>query len=381
MGKPLTAAKVRSIMAPGKYQDQHGLALRVAPGGSKQWIWRGTIRGKRRDLGLGSVHYTTLAEARDIAVEFRKIARTGGDPTTRRHRSSTVPTFEAVADAAIAARCGGWRDKGRTEGIWRSSLERFVYPAIGSVPVDQITTGDLVRVLQPLWHDKHATAKKLKTRIAVVMRHAVAEGHRTDDPAGNTLTAALPRNTDQQVQHLRSLPHAEVAAALETVDDSEAWPVTKACLRFIVATACRSSEARNATWAEIDRDAETWTIPAERSKTSRPLVVPLSKMALAALDDAGIYADGGLVFPSPHGKPISDTSLGRLLKQNTIASTVHGFRSSFRSWCADTGVNREAAEMALGHVTGTVERAYQRSDLVDARRKVMGDWAEYLGSL
>ena len=380
MSKTLTAAKVRSISTPGKYTDQHGLLLRVAPGGSKQWIWRGTIRGKRRDLGLGAADLTTLAEARELAYVFRRLARQGGDPSTLRYQPSTTPTFEVVADAAIAARRDGWRDQGRTETIWRSSLERFVYPAIGSVPVDQITTADLARVLRPLWHDKHETARKLKTRIAVVMRHAVAEGHRTDDPAGATLTAALPRNGGAQVEHLRSLPHTEVADALTVIDGTDAWANTKACLRFVVATACRSGEARHATWDEIDRDAETWTIPAERAKTSRPLTVPLSKMALAALDDAAVYTDGsGLVFPSIRGKAMSDATMSKLLKENNVASTVHGMRSSFRSWCADTGVNREAAEMSLGHVTGAVERAYQRSDLLDARREIMGDWSDYLG--
>ena len=375
----LTAATVRAINSPGKYTDQHGLILRVAPGGSKQWVWRGTIRGKRRDLGLGAVAYTTLAEARELAWQYRKLARQGGDPSTLRYRCDDMPTFTEAADAAIAARRGGWRDQGRTESIWRSSLDRFVYPSIGSMPVDQITAGDLVRVLLPIWHDKRETARKVKHRIGVVMRWAIAEGHRTDDPTGPALTAALPRNGDRQVQHLRSLPYSEVADALAVIDDSDAWPVTKTCLRFVTATACRSGEARHATWTEIDRDAETWTIPAERTKTNRPLVVPLSKMALTALDDADAYADGsGLVFPSPRGKPLSDATMSKLLKENGIASTVHGMRSSFRSWCAETGVNREAAEISLGHVTGRVERAYQRSDLLDARRAVMSDWSDYL---
>ena len=378
MSKTLTAAKVRSISTPGKYTDQHGLLLRVAPGGSKQWIWRGTIRGKRRDLGLGAADLTTLAEARELAYEFRRLARQGGDPSTLRYQPSTTPTFEVVADAAIAARRGGWRDQGRTEGIWRSSLERFVYPAIGSTPVDQITTADLVQVLRPLWHSKRETARKLKTRVAVVMRHAVAEGHRTDDPTGATLTAALPRNGVAQVQHFRSLPHTEVADALTVIDGTDAWANTKACLRFVIATACRSGEARHATWNEIDRDAETWTIPAERSKTSRPLTVPMSKMALAALDNTFVDSSG-LVFPSSRGTAMSDATMSKLLKENGVASTVHGMRSSFRSWCADTGVNREAAEMSLGHVTGAVERAYQRSDLLEARREIMGDWSDYLG--
>ncbi len=377
MSKTLTAAKVRAIRTPGKYTDKHGLILRVAAGGSKQWIWRGTIRGKRRDLGLGAVDYTTLAEAREIAWEFRRLARQGGDPSTLRYRSPTVPTFEQAADAAIAARRGGWRDGGRSEAIWRASLQAHIFPAIGSVPVDQISTGDLARALLPIWHTKSETARKIRHRIGAVMSWVIAEGHRVDDPTGAALTAALPHNA-RNVRHHKSLPYSEVAAALAVIDGTDAWVNTKACLRFVVATACRSGESRHARWDEIDRDAETWTIPAERSKTGRPLAIPLSKMALAALDAA--YVDGsGLLFPSANGKPLSDATMSKLLKENNVASTVHGMRSSFRSWCADTGVSRESAELALGHVTGTVERAYQRSDLLEARREIMGDWSDYLG--
>ena len=377
MGK-LTAATVRGINTPGKYTDQHGLILRVAPGGSKQWVWRGTIRGKRRDLGLGSIHYTTLAEAREIAWEFRRLARQGGDPSTLRYRSPTVPTFEQAVDAAIAARRGGWRDGGRSEAIWRASLQTYIFPAIGSMPVDQITPGDLARALLPIWHTKSETARKIRHRIGAVMSWVIAEGHRVDDPAGAALTAALPHSA-RNVLHHKSLPYSEVAAALAVIDGSaRAWPVTKACLRFVVAAACRSGEARHATWDEIDRDAETWTIPAERTKTNRPLVVPLSKMALAALDEVSAYADDELVFPSPRGKPLSDATMIKLMRENGIASTVHGMRSSFRSWCAEQGVAREVAESALGHVTGSVERSYQRSNLLDARRVVMADWSDYL---
>ena len=378
MSKKLTAAKVRAIRIPGKYGDQHGLTLRVAPGGSKQWVWRGTIRGKRRDLGLGAVDLTSLAEARELAWEFRKLARAGGDPASLRYRSLDVPTFEQAADAAIAARRGGWRDGGRSEAIWRASLETYVFSAIGSVPVDQISTGDLARALLPIWHTKSETARKIRHRIGAVMSWVIAEGHRVDDPAGAALTAALPHSA-RNVRHHRSLPYSEVAAALAVIDGSaRAWPVTKACLRFIVSTACRSGEARNAKWTEIDRDRETWEIPAERTKTGRPLVVPLSKMALAALDEVSAYADDELVFPSPRGKPLSDATMIKLMRENGIASTVHGMRSSFRSWCAEQGVAREVAESALGHVTGSVERSYQRSNLLDARRVVMADWSEYL---
>lgn len=369
----LTATMVRALNTPGKYTDQHGLMLRVAPGGSKQWVWRGTVHGRRVDRGLGSVTYTTLAEARDIAFQYRKIARSGGDPRTAR-TGSGAPTFDEAAEAVIDVHRGGWRN-GRSERNWRAPLS---YAAtLARVPVDQITTGDLARVLLPIWHDKPETARKLRTKLGMVMRWAIAEGHRSDDPAGPALSAALPKHTAPP-RHHRSLPHGEIAEALRIVDGSpRAWPVSKACLRFVVATACRSGEARHARWDEIDD--HTWTIPGERTKTGRPLVVPLSAMALDALGEARGFADGSeLVFPSPRSRPLSDGTMSKLLRENDIAGTVHGMRASFRSWAAEHGVPREVAEAQLGHVAARVERAYQRSDLLEARRRVMDDWSAYL---
>ena len=265
-------------------------------------------------------------------------------------------------EPVIDAHRGGWKN-GRSETNWRRPLTYAV--SLGRVPVDQITTSDLARVLRPVWHDKPETARNLRTRLGMVMRWAIAEGHRTDDPAGPALTAALPKHTAPPKHH-RSLPHGEIAEALRIVDGSaRAWPVSKACLRFIVATACRSGEARLARWDEIDRDAETWTIPGERTKTQRPHVVPLSKMALAALAEAHRHADGsGHVFPAPtgRGRALSDSGLSKLLRENDIPGTVHGMRASFRSWAAEQGIPREVAEAQLGHVAGKIERAYRPRD-------------------
>lgn len=371
----LTAQRVKSINTPGKYHDEHGLYLRVAPGGSKQWVWRGTVRGRRVERGLGAVAFTSLAEARDIAFDYKRIARRGGDPTAS--RASEAPTFAEATEAVIEAHRPGWKDGGRSEGNWRSSLERYAFPAIGQTPVDEITTADLLRVLRPIWHDKHETARKVRTRLGVVIRWAIAEGHRTDDPAGPALAAALPKSNGH-AEHHASLPADKLGPALERLGGSErAWPLTLACLRFIAATACRSGEARLATWAEIDRTAETWTIPADRTKTGKAHIVPLSKMARSALDEAEMYADGsGWLFPSPTGKALSNGTLSKFTRSEGF--TPHGCRASFRSWAAEQGVNRELAEAALAHTAGAVERAYQRSDLLEQRREVMEAWATAL---
>ena len=378
MGK-LTAAGVRGIKTPGKYYDQHGLILRVAPGGSKQWVWRGTIRGRRRDLGLGSVTYRTLAEARDLAYQYRKIARDGGDPTLARP-SMSVPTFSEASELVIEAHRGGWKDGGRSEDNWRSSLQRYAFPQIGAVPVDAVTTADLLRILLPIWHTKRETARKVKTRIGVVMRWTIAEGHRRDDPAGPPLAAALPRYNGSPARHFASLPHGELAAAFAKLDSTyDKWRPTVDCLWFVAATVARSAEARLATWAEIDLESNLWTVPGERTKTGRQHVVPLSPVALAALDETRGYANGsGLVFPSPKGRTLTSGSLSRFTRLEGF--TPHGLRASFRTWCAETGVRSEVAEAALAHTAGAVERAYQRSDLLAARRAVMDDWARVLVS-
>ena len=375
MGK-LTVASVRSLRKPGKYYDQHGLILRVAPGGSRQWIWRGTIRGRRHDIGLGAVAYTTLAEARDIAYRYRKMARAGIDPRYAQP-DDYVPTFAEAVEQVIEAYRPGWKDTGRSEENWRSSLRRYVYPALGTTPVDLITTADLVRVLLPVWHSKTETARKLKTRLGVVMRWSIAAGYRTDDPAGPALAVALPRHTTP-TNHLASLPHDQVGPTLEKLDTlPRAWPPTVACLRFLAATATRSGEARFATWDEVDLRARTWTVPAERTKTSREHVVPLSSAALVALDVARLYSDGdGPLFPSRSGKPLSNGAMSKLTRP--FEFTPHGLRASFRSWAAETGVPREVAEAALAHSAGSLARAYQRSDLLAARRKVMEAWGRYI---
>lgn len=373
----LTAARVRSIKAPGKYYDQHGLVLRVAPGGSKQWIWRGTIRGRRRDIGLGAVAYTSLADARDTAYQYRKIAREGGDPTDLRHWS-TVPTFAEAAERVIKVHRGGWKAGGKSEENWRSSLQRYAYPRIGARPVNEITTADLVHVLLPIWHTKRETARKVKTRMGIVMRYTIVEGHRSDDPAGPALAAALPRHNGIPPKHLASLPHGELAAALARLSATHPWRPKMACLLFIAATVARSGEARLATWDEIDLDAKTWTVPAERTKTSRIHVVPLSSVALAVLE--AVRPDGGersgLIFVSPTGRTFANGALSRFTRGEGF--TPHGLRASFRTWCAETGVTPEVAEAALAHVAGVVERAYQRSDLLAARRKLMEAWARVL---
>ena len=247
--KQLTAAFVRSATLPGKYGDQHGLIRRVSPSESKQWIWWGTMRPKRRDLGLGGYPYTSLAEARQMAFEYRKLARSGGDPATLR-RNTAAPSFAEACEQAIEMSAPSWKDGGKSANNWRSPLNRFAYPRLGDTSVAEITSEDVLAGVAPVWQTRRETARKLKGRISAVMAWAIAEGHRSDDPTAAVMRA-LPRN-GHQAQHHRALPHGEVAAALATVQASGAWAGTKLAFRFLVLTAGRSGEVRGARWNEID---------------------------------------------------------------------------------------------------------------------------------
>ncbi len=389
MPKRLTAAFVRTVKHSGKltcsgkpradiYYDEHGLLLRVWPGGSRQWKWRGTVRGKRIDLGLGGYPYTTLAEARRKAFEYRKLSRQGRDP--RLSEGGRVPTFADLAEKVIAIHARNW--KGHVnERQWRNSLATYVYPHIGSTPVNRITSSDVLDILlaNGLWFEKAETAMRIRQRIGAVMKYAIAKGHRQDNPAGEAIGAALPKSRGPKV-HFRSLPHGEVAEALRKVRASQAWPGTKLAIEFMVLTASRPGEVRLAKWKEVDFDTATWTVPAERMKARKPHRVPLSARALEILGEAHeIRNRNGLVFPSMRGKTAANVTYTKLLRELGINAVSHGFRSSFRVWCGDTGVDREVAERALAHtVRNPVEAAYARGSMFERRRSVMADWSAYV---
>ena len=210
------------------------------------------------------------------------------------------------------------------------------------------------------------------------MKWAVGKGYRADNPAGEALLAALPKQNGR-VRHHAALPHSQLASALAGVRASGHDPAARLALEFVALTAARSAEVREATWTEIDRQRAVWTIPAARMKTKREHRIPLSRRALELLVEARKLGSGVWIFPSARtGEALSKSAFGGLARRH-LGATVHGLRSSFRDWCSDTGVRREIAEAALGHIVGGVEGAYARSDLLKLRRKVMEDWAEYIG--
>ena len=374
----LSAAFVRTA-EPGFYCDGHGLNLRVDPSGARQWVQRLVIRGRPRMLGLGGHPLVSLAEARNVAFANRQRARAGGDPLAEKRHGQGVPTVEEAAAVVLEQQRPGWRNAKHARD-WPRSLRAYAFPRIGALPVSEVTTADVLAILTPIWHDKPQTARRVRQRIGAVMKWAVAMGYRPDNPAGDALGQALGRQ-QAVVQHMRALPHGAVADALATVGASSARPVVKLIFEFVVLTAARSGEVRLATWDEMDRDAGVWTIPAARMKAKRDHRVPLSGRALAILHDVQRLSDGtGLVFRSLRGRPLSDMTLSKLIKELGIAAVPHGFRSSFRDWAAEqTNTPREVVEAALAHtVRNPTEAAYARSDLFERRRRLMDEWAAYL---
>ncbi len=377
MAKRLTAKFVQTTKKLGKHYDGEGLFLRVTEAGSKSWIWQGTIRGRGRVLrGLGSFRDVTLAEARDQAREYRKHARNGVDPVDVLKRDAT-PTFAEAFHAVLATRRADWKPGSQSEQDWRRTVETYA-ARLTRRPVDQISAGDVLDVLTPIWSSKNVTAKRLRDRISIVMRWAITKGYRTDDPASKAVAASLPKHNGPQ-KHLAALPHAEVAEVLREIRESRSWLGIRLMIEFTILTAARSGEVRLATWAEVEVEAAVWIVPAARMKAGREHRVPLSAAALAVLDQAKTLTDGhGLIFGSARSNgPLHRSTPPGVLRELGIPSTLHGFRSSFRDWCGETGVPREVAEHSLAHVVPGVEGAYARSDLLERRRPVMEDWGAY----
>ena len=376
MGK-LTVKKVKTA-GPGKHSDgAHGLMLRVTPNGSRQWVQRIVIQGKRTDVGLGGFPLVSLATARDKAFGNRQTARAGGNPLADSRKDA--PTFAEAAETVIALYEPTWKNSGKSAAQWRASLRDYVLPTLGKRRVDTIEAVHVMAVVAPIWTTKHETARRVRQRISTILQWAVAQGFREDDPAGPILSGALPKAGNGK-GHFVALPHGKVADALRTIRASKrAYWSTKAAFEYTVLTAARSGEVRMAEWSEIDLDAAVWTIPGERMKAGKPHRVPLSDTAMAVLAKAAEYRDASeLVFPSARGKCMSDSTLSKLLRESGVKATVHGFRSSFRDWAGDTGQVRELAEAALAHTLPSVEGAYARSDLLERRRELTQAWADYI---
>ena len=286
--KALSAAFVRTA-APGRHADGNGLYLFVQPSGTRSWIQRLVVRGRRRELGLGSVAMVSLAEAREKALVNRKLAREGGDPLAEKRRAQSVPSFAEAAERVLEQKQAGWRDPNYPK-VWLCNMERYAFPRIGNMPVSEVTSADLLEILTPIWHVKASTARCVRQRIRAVLEWAVAMEFRIDNPC-DRIVPVLGAQHDV-VEHMQALPHRDVAAAIETVRASGTETVAKLAFEFLVLTAARGNEVREAVWTEIDRTDRVWTVPATRMKAKRQHRVPLCGRAMEILD-AARSLDGG----------------------------------------------------------------------------------------
>ena len=378
--KVLTAAFVRTINRPGRYGDgrgSHGLSLLVKPTAngrwSKTWAQRLRIGGMTVSLGLGSYPAVSLALARERALANRQTVEEGRDP-----RRKNAVTFADAMHEVIVLHRPNWKPTSNTERQWWALLEHHIIPTIGLKPVGDVAAADVVAVLDRVW-DRPELARRTARRISTTMKWAMGRGLRETDPTAGAV-AAMPKHR-AKVAHRRALHHRDLSDALNRVRASEATPACRLGLEMLALTATRPGEVRHMTWDEIDLDNQVWAIPAERTKTASPHRVPLSSRTLEVLAEAHSHNGGqGLVFPSPAtGRAVSDATYNKLLREHDIDATSHGFRSTFRSWCSDTAVPRDLAEMALGHaVRDKVEAAYARSDMLERRGPLMEDWSRYL---
>lgn len=380
--RALTAIGVRNTRKPGRYADGNGLYLVVEPSGSKRWILRTIVQGKRRDMGLGSVRLVPLAEARELATRYRRIAREGGDPIEERNAiGRSVPSFAEASRKVHAGHGPSWRNPKHRQQ-WINTLETYAFPTIGHLPVSQIGTPEVLGVLSPIWLSKPETARRVRQRIGTVLDWAYTAGHRTGENPVRTVTQGLPKQIDRPKHHA-ALLYREVPQFIGRLRGSGLAMPTRLAFEFLVLTASRTNEVRLATWREIDFETSTWTRPAEHMKAKREHRVPLTERCLEILKEAtGLRGGQDLVFPGlKFGEPLSDNTfemaVRRLMPERKI--TTHGFRSSFRDWAAEcTSFSREVCEAALAHsIADKTEAAYRRGDLFQKRRTLMVDWSLY----
>lgn len=376
----LTARQVASITKPGRYADGGNLFLSVRESGARSWVFRSKTGGIVTERGIGSFDSVPLIKAREIAKAMREAVANGRDPRTVLARDEGIPTFGKMSDEHIEAMAGSWRNA-KHRAQWVMTMKEYCKP-IRSMPVDQIQTADVLRVLKPLWKSVPETASRLRGRIEVILAAASAHGYRDGlNPAQwrNHLDKLLPARGKLTRGHQKALPFKDVPPFMADLRNKAG--MTAIALEFAILTAARSGEVRGATWSEIDFENAIWTVPAHRMKAGRKHEVPLSKPALAILERMSEVRTGDLIFPGFRGKPLSDAALTMLIKRMGHDVTQHGFRASFSTWCRErTSFPRELVEHSLAHAVGdAVERAYSRETALERRREVMAAWAAYCG--
>lgn len=394
LSNALTPLAVKNAK-PGRHADGGGLHLLVKESGARSWVYRFMLKGQSRDIGLGTAGQVgiSLADARDLASALRLKVKAGIDPLAERHRDAAEAlasaqaaqiagiTFKAVAEAYIGANEDSWRNAKHRQQ-WQNTLTSYVYPVMGELPVAQIGTAHVLSILEPIWKAKPETASRIRGRIETILDSAKARGYRDgENPARwrGHLAQILPARSRRSRGHHKAMPYDALPTFLGELRERDAMAAN--ALEFAILTATRTGEVLGATWSEVDLERATWTIPAARMKAGKEHRVPLSPRAVEILKAVQPLSKASL-FPSDKGGKLSSMAMSMLLRRMKQDCTVHGFRSTFRDWAAEsTAYAHEVCEMALAHVIGNKsEAAYRRGDMFEKRRRLMDEWADFCAS-
>ena len=397
----LTVKIIEGKNKAGMYRDERTLFLKVSQSSekdpslvSKSWVQRIMTNGKRQDFGLGAWPVVSIGEARARAMENRIKAEKGislngrvksteqAKPTSEPKAKKNGMTFKELSQTVIQFRRGSWKNPDVTMRAWENSLEQYAFPSIGEKLVKDVTALDVLNILKPYWFEKNEMMKLVKQRLGVILQDGVTQGLLPYNPAlGLEKSLPLPQ-TVEGAKGFKAIPHSEVANVIAKIKGSNAMQSSKLCFEFCILTASRPSEARLATWEEINLDEKMWIIPATRMKAGRVHMIPLSSRACAILEEAkGLKAnDGDFVFPgSSKGFPMGTSTISKLCMEHGIEGQPHAIsRACFSTWCAEEGINSDVYEAALAHTVKGVKGAYQRSKLFDLRVPVMEKWSAYL---
>jgi integrase len=390
----LSVKKIERLKSPGRFADGHGLYLQVMSATNRSWLFRYVKAGRERWMGLGPLHTFDLAEARELARKARQQIREGTDPLELRKatklaeklKAAKAKTFQECADEYYATHENKWKNlKWRQQ--FKNTLRDYVLPKIGELSIADIDTGQVLRCVEPIWKTKTPTADRVRCRIQAVLDWATVRNYRVgENPArwDGHLEHILPRKGEfAKTDHHAALPYAEMPTFMAELRALEG--IDARALELTILTALRTQESIGGTWDEIDLVNKVWTIPVTRMKASKKdHRIPLSDRAVTILQEMPRLNDFVFAGRSTN-KPLSKSGMPRLLQRLGYGSdraTVHGFRATFRTWAAEnTAYPNPIVEQALGHTVGSaVERAYQRSDLLEKRRRLMQGWASYCGS-
>ena len=379
----LTSLAIKKLKTPGRYSDGNNLYLKIEDTGSRRWILRLTINGKRRDMGLGSFSFINLADARELASQYNKLAKSGIDPIQERLKEKGQQiTLKECTYKVHALNKPIWKTD-LLARQWINSFEHHVFPIIGHLTISQIQSVDIMNVLTPIWNTKHDTAKKLKQRLRVVFKWCRAQGYFTGDNPVELAEMALPR-LKLNKKHHKYLPYDQLPDFIKKLKDTPIILSNKLAIEFAILTAGRTSEILKAQWDEIDFSNKLWTIPKDRMKANKEHIVPLSDRSIAILKESQKnYPNAKYIFPSELNleKPLSsNTMLFAIQKRMNTNVTTHGMRTSFKVWASEvTNFQNEVSEMALSHsIPNKVEAAYRRGNLLEKRRLLMQCWVDYL---